>query len=600
MAFTYHQLDTQAYGEVRMDLMTDIWGRNFKPYVDPYGIARIGPNISMVDYMEDLVLAVMSPANYDAVLVDLLRGAANQVFQPGQTNKLIKNLNEVMADWAADHGLPNKYKVFELKNLDQILTMLPNVLSEAENALDNLLPDSDERAVLVSLYQEGQDVFGLIDEIVTNENRVNAWFEIRYGSNGREGVDPSQAIASRRFLQSDQFSLYDPGAVDYPEARDVGFLYTKYRLNMLQYESKWNVPDGAKDIVATLQPAIRAVAEYYNVTLPGRLEELLFVDRGTSSSDPWLGDGKTKFDTKANDADFLLGASSVADFINGGRGNDLILGLEGDDRLDGGDGNDILYGGTGADILKGGKGNDTLWGGGGIDRLVGGKGNDTYVLGDDLSNEEGGPGSGGGSSLIGGMNDDVISEAKNGGTDTLIARVGEGDFNIRHVEKFKLAGDIAGSISVKLNEFRAFTLSNGDDDLTLVINRLQKAPIEIKTNGGADTIRIEFEKGIDPSQVLDGKGLTARFKFSDLSANDTIDLTSIGIKDIIMKRDQVDVDKGFYLLAPGAKLDLMDGKQIDKTYNNYTDNWFVVKLGDSTPFGPEFIGHNIDKSHFDI
>ena len=45
--------------------------------------------------------------------------------------------------------------------------------------------------------------------------------------------------------------------------------------------------------------------------------------------------------------------------------------------------------------------------------------------------------------------------------------------------------------------------------------------------------------------------------------------------------------------------DLMDGNKIDKTYNNYTDNWFVVKLGDNTPYGPEFMG-NIDKTHFDI
>ena len=74
---------------------------------------------------------------------------------------------------------------------------------------------------------------------------------------------------------------------------------------------------------------------------------------------------------------------------------------------------------------------------------------------------------------------------------------------------------------------------------------------------------------------------------------------SIGIKDIITNRDQITEDQGFYLLAPGAKLDLMDGNKIDKTYNNYTDNWFVVKCGDDTPFGPEFIG-DIDKTHFDI
>jgi hypothetical protein len=181
----------------------------------------------------------------------------------------------------------------------------------------------------------------------------------------------------------------------------------------------------------------------------------------------------------------------------------------------------------------------------------------------------------------------------------VLVQVNNGDFNFRNIEKFELAADVSGTIKMALNEFTDFKLSAGNDDLTLVINRLQKTPIEIRTGGGEDTIRIQFEPGVDPSQVLDGKGLTARFHFADLTKADTIDLRSIGIEDIIMKRDHISVDKGFYLLAPGAKLDLMDGNQIDKTYNNSTDHWFVVKCGDDTPFGPELWG-NIDKSHFEI
>jgi Ca2+-binding RTX toxin-like protein len=66
--------------------------------------------------------------------------------------------------------------------------------------------------------------------------------------------------------------------------------------------------------------------------------------------------------------------------LAGGRGRDVLRGLEGDDLLSGGRGNDRLAGGAGRDTLKGGAGNDTLDGGTGPDVLVGGAGADQFVL----------------------------------------------------------------------------------------------------------------------------------------------------------------------------------------------------------------------------
>ena len=57
--------------------------------------------------------------------------------------------------------------------------------------------------------------------------------------------------------------------------------------------------------------------------------------------------------------------------INGGNGNDLLVG---------GTGNDTINGGNGDDNLDGGTGNDTLIGDSGNDLLTGGKGADTFVL----------------------------------------------------------------------------------------------------------------------------------------------------------------------------------------------------------------------------
>ena len=605
MAFVYDVLEPQAYADVRFDLMTGLWGGNLKPYIDQFGVARIGPNLLMVDSMDALVQVVMGP-HYDAELVDLLMGAANQVYSEGDTGKLRDNLDKVMRDWAADHNLPDRYRTFEFADQDQLRAATALALQSYEDFFgsESGIPDSDERAVLISLMQEGVDISGILTAI-SDLDRVGAWYELRYLSNGGiEGFPPpSQEIAARRYYQSDIFELYDePGNVDYAQAEEVGLIYTANRENIRDYEQEYDPGNGngpgQGDIVSELQPAILAVAEFYDIGI-GKMEELLFVGRTTNY------DGQSgNIEDKRHDADLVVGTLG-SDTLIGGKGDDVLLGDpedngEGgqDDLIDGGKGNDRLYGGADGDTLLGGGGKDRLYGGGGTDHLEGGKGNDTYYLTDNSLTAVGGP-EGSDPTLVGGVNDDVVKEGAKQGKDTIEVWVSSGDFNVRHIEKFRLAGDISGSVSVMLNQFDDFILSTGDDQLSLTINKLQKKPIDIVTNGGADTISIEFEPGVDPSRVLDGKGLTARFRFDDLTADDTIDLTSIGIEDVIMNRDRITDDRGFYLMAPGAKLDFMVGGKIDKTYNNSTDSWFVVKCGTDTPYGPEFIG-DIDRSHFDF
>ncbi len=51
-------------------------------------------------------------------------------------------------------------------------------------------------------------------------------------------------------------------------------------------------------------------------------------------------------------------------------GNDILVGLVGNDVIDGGTGNDRIFGNSGADIITGGLGND---------RLTGQQGPDTFV-----------------------------------------------------------------------------------------------------------------------------------------------------------------------------------------------------------------------------
>ncbi|MGQ5524640.1 VCBS domain-containing protein, partial [Chitinimonas sp. PSY-7] len=78
------------------------------------------------------------------------------------------------------------------------------------------------------------------------------------------------------------------------------------------------------------------------------------------------------------------GTRRWADIVNGGGGNDALIGDDGYDLLYGGRGDDYLAGGKGMDGLRGGEGNDRLEGGAGNDVLRGDLGADVFAwtLGD--------------------------------------------------------------------------------------------------------------------------------------------------------------------------------------------------------------------------
>ena len=129
-----------------------------------------------------------------------------------------------------------------------------------------------------------------------------------------------------------------------------------------------------------------------------------------------------------NGDDKMLGTDG-ADVIFGGDGHDDISGGGGDDKLFGQGGNDILRGDAGNDALSGGAGDDRLTGGTGSDRVSGDEGNDAIEGGEGDDHLAGNAGSdvisgGMGNDVIeGGAGDDVIADGS--GQDTVDA--GDGD-----------------------------------------------------------------------------------------------------------------------------------------------------------------------------
>lgn len=176
------------------------------------------------------------------------------------------------------------------------------------------------------------------------------------------------------------------------------------------------------------------------------------------------------------------------DTIEGGDGDDQILGQGGDDSLRGDDGDDTLDGGEGADTLVGGDGEDSLVGGGGADSLVGGDDNDLLF------------GNGGDDTIRGGDGDDSISASE--GDDVVFGGAGDdlivGEFG----DDFIAAG---GGYD---------TVLGGDNDDTLIG---QSGNDSLVGGGGDDSIRggggRDFISGGEGDDTLRGG-----------SGNDTIDL----------------------------------------------------------------------------
>ncbi|TWU57910.1 dockerin type I domain-containing protein [Rubripirellula reticaptiva] len=117
-----------------------------------------------------------------------------------------------------------------------------------------------------------------------------------------------------------------------------------------------------------------------------------------------------------------------SDTLRGGDGDDIIEGGPADDRLEGDDGNDQLHGDDGRDELFGGNDDDYLWAGQGVGNLLdGGPGDDT-IIGSDEGRDDPDPSDTRyfGDVIFGGLGNDNISGL--GGSDVIDG--GEGNDTI--------------------------------------------------------------------------------------------------------------------------------------------------------------------------
>ncbi len=250
---------------------------------------------------------------------------------------------------------------------------------------------------------------------------------------------------------------------------------------------------------------------------------------GGNGNDLLIGDaGDERFFGDAG-RDTLFGGDGNDDLF-GGAGDDFLKGDAGDDDLDGDDGDDRLFGGLGEDTLEGGAGNDLLEGGEAYDRLRGGAGDDHLDggAGDDSLHGDSGhdllKGGAGEDYLEGGDDDDWLfgnlgrdtldgedgNDLLDGGEGRDELHGGQGDDILRGgLGEDTLAG-CDGNDTLFVGEVAETgdlgdTLLGEDGDDTIVLDFLDFQ--EIGGGNGFDILRITGEAGQSP---IDFSGLSSK------------------------------------------------------------------------------------------
>ena len=180
-------------------------------------------------------------------------------------------------------------------------------------------------------------------------------------------------------------------------------------------EDNLNGRNGA-DIIYGSAPGM---ADTFGNTIQGGRGQDAIV--GTDFADIIFG-GEANDTIVAFDGDDEIFGGQGADVIHAGFGDDTIRAGESNDEVFGGPGDDLILGGLGLDVLWGGNGNDTIFGGVGKDELRGGAGDD--ILNGNKNNDVL-IGSSGNDTLTGGLANDLLDGGSGIDTATDVGEFGE-------------------------------------------------------------------------------------------------------------------------------------------------------------------------------
>ena len=300
------------------------------------------------------------------------------------------------------------------------------------------------------------------------------------------------------------------------------------------------------------------------------LPEQVTIDGADPDSDTLVVNGLGGNDTI--DAS-LLSANWIKLTIDGGAGNDTIIGSQGADLLLGGDGNDTVTGGRGNDMALLGNGNDTfIWNpGDGSDTVEGQAGTDTLVFNGANVNEN-------------------IDISANGGRVRLARDVGNVVMDLNGVEHIQL-NTLGGADTITVNDLTG-------TDVTQVAIDLAAPAGSGQGDGQPDTVIVNGTAGDDQIKVVSSgssvlvNGLSAQMTITGAEpGNDSLVINGLAGNDTIdasrLRAGQIDLtlnggDGNDTIIGSAGNDLVIGGRGNDVALMGAGDDTFVWNPGDGS------------------
>ena len=434
MGITVNSLTQEQYDQWTFAMLQTFEGIEDTAYVDTNGFPTIGIGFRIDKTNIPFILDGMGYANsphLGALQSAIVKAETDVCFAPGSAgaeDALNRAVNSVLGTnygsaAAGNFGYGNNTGTSGQTAIQQMDATFQLLRQQTEDKLNawlaygpsgTTLPPSMERAALFSLTYNGLIGMDPIDNkpysprlqnAITSGDRAEAWYQIRYQSNGGNG---GVAIAQRRYEESQIFGLFqNPSDPSLSGAVQAYQMLTAHRTTIDPYESQY----GSK--AATQNNGILAADNSYAAALTAAATANninVGVITPVQTLEQALGPAEAKL-MKAVDTEYgslLSGftpSNSVDIYLNPGRlnslysvsssysydlnasassGNDLLIASTGSTdgiTLSADTGNDTLTAGSGSDVLIAGAGQDSLQAGSGNDTLIGGLGNDTMTVG---------------------------------------------------------------------------------------------------------------------------------------------------------------------------------------------------------------------------
>ncbi len=259
----FRELPPEQYAALRFKIICDTEGGGtvqLRPYLDSKGIPTIGLGMKLTDQVSygAVVQHFLNPENielsskgkkreeeYKTQLLDIILKNSTQIPASSSIKDTMQaDLDSIMATRAADPEInySNKRKVFAFSDAEEVKQVFEQLTRTYENRINAKIanvPYSHERAVLFSLAYNNKALIGpnLIKALI-DKNRAEAWYEIRYRSNG--GQSRSLGIAKRRYYESQIFGLYyDTNSASDLEVQHTLQMTKNHEMEISQYDAQF-------------------------------------------------------------------------------------------------------------------------------------------------------------------------------------------------------------------------------------------------------------------------------------------------------------------------------------------------------------------------